>query len=50
MHTDRIVDGGRTLEVARVKVNDAGRPAPRMTSKHNRVMIYGPKTDGTYLV
>jgi hypothetical protein len=25
MHTDRIVDGGRTLEVARVKVNDAGR-------------------------
>jgi hypothetical protein len=21
-----------------------------MTSKHNRVMIYGPKTDGTYLV
>ncbi len=27
MHTDRIVDGGRTLEVARVKVNDAGRQA-----------------------
>ena len=27
VHTDRIVDGGRTLEVARVKVNDAGRQA-----------------------
>jgi hypothetical protein len=27
VHTDRIVDGGRTLEVARVKVTDAGRQA-----------------------
>jgi hypothetical protein len=27
VHIDRIVDGGRTLEVARVKVTDAGRQA-----------------------
>jgi hypothetical protein len=27
VHTDHIVAGGRTLEVARVKVNDAGRQA-----------------------